>query len=244
MADTGDMEFLNTCRRHLDIFKAEARWNSSNVRLGLDKLQAKLDGGYPIAKDVSDEFTRQEIVVNDRQDVYARVAPFAKSARRYLRSCGATENEIKDGTAHINALLGQVKRQPKPLANTDAPAAVGEASNAKAQLSYDAQYANLQVVRAFFGNVSAFQPNEDGLKLTMIDTFITECDDANVAVSAGFVPLSAAWNLRDEKLYTDADSILDDFRLAKEYYKSLYQPKDPQYKAITAPDMKLRDNSR
>ena len=77
-----------------------------------------------------------------------------------------------------------------------------------------------------------------------IDALITECDDANVAVSTDFVPLYEAWNERDEKLYTDRDSLIADFRLAREYYKSLYNPKDPQYKAITAKNMRLRDNSR
>lgn len=244
MADTGDMKFLNTCRRHLDIFKAEPRWNSSNPRLNLTALEAKLNAGYPIAADVTDKFAAQQIVVNNRQDVYAKIPPFAKAARRYLRSCGATENEIKDGTAYINELLGQQKKKPKTITNLDGSAVEATQQNAKLQLSYDGQYATLQSLRAFLGNVSAYIPNEDEVKLTTLDALITECGDANNAVSAGFVPLLGAWNMRDEKLYTDEDSILEDFRLAKEYYKSLYDPKDPQYKAITAKDMRLQDNSR
>lgn len=244
MANSADMNFLNVCRRHLDIFKAEARWNPSNLRLVLTALETKLDGGYPFAQDVLDKFAANQIVVNHRQASFAKIEPFARSARRYLRSCGATEAEIEDGNRYINALLGQVKKKPKTIPNTEGGAAQATESHAKAQLSYDALYANLVAFRAFVANVTAWKPNEDNLKLTAIDALIAECGGGNNAVSAGFVPLSTAWNTRDEQLYTNDDSVLADFRLAKEYYKVLYEPKDPQYRTITARDMTLKDNSR
>ena len=243
MSTTSDMEFLETCRQHFDIFKNEERWNHYNPRLSIARLEAKLNSGFPVANKISERFAPYQIVVNDRQDVYAKIDPWAKSARRYLRSCGATKNEIEDGNAIINALLGQ-KTNVRPPQNTNATAANASQSNERAQLSYAAKYANLQAARAFFGNVSAFQPNEDPLILTNVDAFIAECRTANEAVSEHFAPLNEAWNERDEILYTNEDSILADFRLAKEYYKSLYQPKDPQYRAITAKDMTLKDNRR
>ena len=244
MANSADMNFLNVCRRHFDVFKAEARWNPSNTRLALTALEAKLDGGYPIAEDVLDKFAANQIIVNHRQDAFAKIEAFARSARRYLRSCGATEAEIEDGNRYINALLGQMKKKPKAIANTEGVAAQATETHAKAQLSYDALYSNLLAFRAFVSNVTAWKPNEDNLKLTGIDALIDECGGGNDAVSAGFVPLSTAWNARDEKLYTDDDSVIADYRLAKEYYKVLYDPKDPQYRTITARDMTLRDNSR
>ena len=97
MADTADIKFLNTCRRHLDIFMAEPRWNPSNLALALTNLETRLNAGYPIAADVTAKFAPQQIRINHRQDVYAKIVPFAKSSRRYLRSCGATEMEIEDG---------------------------------------------------------------------------------------------------------------------------------------------------
>lgn len=244
MANSADMNFLNVCRRHLDIFTAEARWNPSNTRLVLTALDTKLEGGYPFAQDVLDKFAANQIVVNHRQAAYAKIEPFARSARRYLRSCGATEAEIEDGNRYINALLGQVKKKPKAIANVDGTAAQAAETHAKAQLSYDALYANLLAFRAFVANVTAWKPNEENLKLTAIDALIAECGGGNNSVSAGFVPLSTAWNTRDEKLYTDENSVLEDFRLAKEYYKSLYDPKDPQYRTVTTRDMTLRNNSR
>ena len=80
--------------------------------------------------------------------------------------------------------------------------------------------------------------------MTGLDALIAECQASNNTVSAGFVPLLAAWNLRDAKLFDDADSILETFRDAKEYYKSLYAPDTPQYRAVTARDLALNRRSR
>jgi len=244
MADTMDIKFLNTCRRNLDVFSADTRYNSSNPDLALVNLTARLDAGYPIANDISVKFAAQQIRVNNRQAIYEKIDAFAKKSRRYLRSCGATEREIEDGNRYVNDLLGYTKAKPKNIANPDAPAGEGEETHAKAQLSYAALYANLMAYREFLRNVTAYQPNEDEIKISTLDALIEECGTANEDVSAGFAPLSAAWNLRDENLYTDEDSIINLFRKAKEYYKSLYEPKDPQYRAITRSDMTLRDYSR
>ncbi|MCD9187303.1 MAG: hypothetical protein LUM44_12785 [Pyrinomonadaceae bacterium] len=243
MSTTLDMEFLETCRRHFDIFKNEARWNHSNPRLSIARLEAKFNSGFPIANKISEELAPYQIEVNQRQELYARIDTWARSARRYLKSSGATQREIDDANVIFNALLGQ-KTKAKPPQNTEGSAGNAAASHEKLQLSYAAKLANLQAARAFLANVTAFTPNEEHLKLTALDAFIAECTAANEAVSAKFVPLNDAWNERDEVLYTNEDSILNDFRLAKEYYKSLYNAKDPQYKAITAKNMKLTDNSR
>ena len=148
---------------------------------------------------------------------------------------------VKDGQV-VNDLLG--KSKTRPTKNTDVPASEAVETHSTLQLSFDGKYANLQAYRAYLGNVSAYKPNEDEVKLITAEALIVECGDANVSISTGFVPLSQAWNLRDEDLYNNVDSIIELFRDAKEYYKSLYQPKDPQYRAITAKDMQLKDNSR
>lgn len=243
MADTADIKFLNRCRRHLDIFLAEARWNSSNTRLVLTALETKLANGYQIAADVTAKFAQQQILINRRQDVYAKIPSFARRLRRYFRSCGATENEIADCERYVNDLLG-VAKPPRQPANTDGDGAAAANTHSITQLSYDGMYANLQALRAFVGNVTAFKPNEEPLTLTEFDAFIQECREANEAVSEGFVPLAEAWNLRDDELYNNPDSIFADFRDAKEYYKSLYDPQDPQYKTITAKDMLLIKGGR
>lgn len=243
MSTTSDMEFLETCRRHFDIFEAEERWNHSNPRLSIEKLELKLNSGFPIANKVSEELAPYQVEVNQRQDLYARIDTWTRSARRYLKSSGATEREIEDANVIFNALLGQ-KTKAKPPKDTGGSAGNAAESHEKLQLSYAAKLANLQAARALLANITAFTPNEDHLKLTAFDTFIAECLAANEAVSAKFVPLNEAWNECDEILYTNEDSILNDYRLAKEYYKSLYKAKDPQYKAITAKNMRLRDNSR
>lgn len=243
MAETSDTRFLNICRRHLDIFKAEANWNPSNSLLEIIKLEAQLDAAYPIANDVPARLAPQKIRINDRQASYAKINPMVRASRRYLKSSGATEAEIADAYTYINKILAD-RAAPKPKVNPDLPAAEAENSNSVSHQSYDSKLGNLIGYREFAASVSVYQPNEDAVKITTMDALIAECTAANNAISTGFVPLLSAWNLRDAKLYTDATSVFENFRDAKEYYKSLYEPNSPQYRAITAPSMALQRRNR
>ena len=104
MAETSDVKFLNTCRRLLDIFLGEPRWNPSNSLLGLSKLEVKLSDAYPVAQDVFAKVAPQVMKINDRQTVYAKVAPLVRSSRRYLKSSGATALEAADANTIINEI--------------------------------------------------------------------------------------------------------------------------------------------
>lgn len=243
MAETSDTKFLNTCRRLLDIFTGEAAWNPSNPALTTANLEAKLATGFPIALDVMTKLAPQVIKINDRQETYAKVAPLVRSSRRYLKSSGASEKEIDDANTIINKLLG-VRSTPKPTVDPNQPAGAAETSNSVSRQSYDSRLGNMLALREYYANIPEYKPNENDIKLTGLDALTTEMQTGNDTVSAGFVPLLTAWNLRDGALYDNPDSILETFRDAKDYYKSLYAPNSPQYRAITAPSMSLDSNSR
>jgi hypothetical protein len=243
MAESSDTRFLNVCRRHLDIFKADPRWNPSNERLEIEKLELKLAGGYPTAQNVWATVAPMEIKIDAKQAAFDKINPRVRSSRRYLKSCGASQAEIDDANTIINKILGQ-RSIPKPKINPNAPAAEIEKSNSVSHLSYDSKLGSVGALREMYANISAFVPNEDPIKLTGFDALIDECQTATEDLSAAFVPAFDAWNTRDAELYNNPDSILEDFRDAKEYYKSLYEPGTPQYDAITATDMMLQNNSR
>ena len=243
MAENTDTRFLNVCGRHLEVFRVEARWNPSNEALKIANLEALLEAGYPVVDDVWAKFAPFEMKINRQQAAFDKIEPRVRAARRYLKSSGATEAEIADVNTVINDLLGEGTAS-KPPADPDNPAADIEKSNSVSQMSYDSRLGNLVRLRELFANIAAYKPNEDDIKLDAFDALIDECRAAIEARNAAFVPLFNAWNLRDAKLYDDADSILETFRDAKEYYKSLYAPDTPQYRAITERDMKLLSNSR
>lgn len=243
MAESSDTRFLNICRRHLDIYKADPRWNPSNPLLKLPAMEAQLAEGYAVAADVPARLAPQKILINNRQETYGKIRPFLRSSRRYLKSCGASEAEIADAGSYINNLIGK-RAVPKAKDNPDTPANEALRTHSVSQMSFDSQYGNLVGYRAFLGNIPEYKPNEDPIKLTALDDLLMECDASNAAVSSGFVPLSGAWNLRDAKLYTDENSIYEVFRIAKDYYKSLYATNSPQYRTITARDMTLRRRVR
>ncbi len=241
MAETSDTKFLNTCQHLLNMFMADAKYNSSNVLLGTVNLKNRLSAGKLLPIAVETMLAPQKIRINARQAAYAKIPPYVRSARGYLKSSGATDAEIADAQTYFRPLLG-TRAAPKIKDDPNTTANEAEKSNSVSKLSYDSMSGNLVALRQFLPVVTAFVPNEEAVKLTTLDDIITETNQTNQAVSIGFVPLFQAWNERDAQLYSDEDSLLNLFRLAKEYYKSLYKPSDPEYKAVTA--LTLRGNSR
>lgn len=229
--------------RHLNIFKADPRYNPSNPRLTLTALDAHLATGYPIAENVFAKVAPYDIKINKRQATYAKIDPMVRQSRRYLKSSGATAAEIADANTIINKILKPSGKKKETL-DPNQPAAELEKKNSTSHQSYDSTYGILLALRQLYGNISAYKPNEEEVKLTAFDELAADCQTDNQEVSESFVEALGAWNERDAKLYDNADAILADFRDAKEYYKSLYTPKDPQYKAISAKDMALKSNSR
>jgi len=243
MAESSDTRFLNICSRHLDFWKADPKWNHSSPRLSIAALEAKLAGGYPLAEDVWAKVAPFEMKVNVLQAAFDKLAPRVRASRRYLKSSGATEAEIADANTVINKILGQ-RSTPRPRLNPNNSAAEAERTNSVSHQSYDSRLGNAGVLRETYANISAYAPNEEEISLEGFDALIAECRTALNDVSTASVPLLGAWNVRDAELYNDADSILETFRDAKEYYKSLHPPGTPEYKAITAKDMALENNSR
>ncbi len=233
MAESSDTKFLNEYRRAIDIFSADTNWNPTNPLLVILTMEAQLTDGETTAQDVPVKLAPQKININTRQEVYAKFAPFARRSRSYLKSSGASKLEMDDAETYIRKILG-TRATPKIKDNPDTPENEAAASNSAAQLSYDSRLGNLRGYRAFLGNMPIYNPNETDVKLTTADTIIDDAENSNKAVSAGFVPLSSSRRLRDQKLYTNENSIYEVIRLAKEYYKSLYGAKSPQYRTIAA----------
>jgi hypothetical protein len=239
--ETSDIRFLNLCRRLLDIFLADAKYNPSNPLLETANLDTRLTAAYPIAEDVPAKLAPLKIKINNRQAVYEPIYDMVRRSRRYLKSSGASDREIEDAQTVISKILG-TRKSERVLDDPATPADEAAAQNSVSHASYDAIQGNVNVLRDLYANISAYAPNEDGVKLIDFDAVIDACRTANNEVSAGFPPVMQSLSLRDAKLYDDTDSILELFRDAKEYYKSLYDSQDPEYRAVTA--ITLDDNSR
>lgn len=244
MAETSDVKFLNVAGKHLTMFKAAgARWNHPDSALSIVNLQKMLDEGYPVAENVFSKVAPFNIVINNRQAAYAKIDPTVRASRRYLKSTSATTAEIADINTIINKLLAPSGRKKETL-DPNKPAAEVEQGNSTSHRSYDARQGNLIALRHALAALAAYDTNETNINIAAYDALIAEIEAANQAVNDAYAEAFNAWNKRDAKLYDDSNSILEIFRRAKEYYKSLFEPKSPEYKAITAKAMTLDSNSR
>lgn len=231
MAESSDMKNLNNYAQFTNIVKTDAAWNSSNPLLAIAAMEAQQADCVAAFENISVVLTPQKIKINARQAAFDKFASIVRRSRSVLKSSGATKAEIDDAETWARKILG-TRKKPKETDNPDTPANEANASNSAAQLSFDSMSGNMKGYRDMLSNIVKYDPNEADLTIAAITAAIDEADAATAAVSAGHAPVINARQTRDAKLYQNADSAYEVFRMAKEYYKGLHGASSPQYKSV------------
>jgi len=233
MSENTDEKFLEEYQDLINRVENDPKWVSTNPLLSIAAMKAQLAGGTAAVQATDTTFHPHQININNRQDGYALVLPRVRQARSILRTCGASTAEIADGMTIIRKILGQ-RAAPKPKDDPTTPENEAEKSHSAAQVSYASRQENVRSLGEYFTNVAKYTPVEAGVKAQDFIDLADALDALNKSVSLSFVPWKAALRLRDQLLYTNADSIFEVAKLAKEYYKGIYQGNPQQIKLVTS----------
>ncbi|MET0752849.1 MAG: hypothetical protein ABWZ66_05730 [Pyrinomonadaceae bacterium] len=233
MAENTDEKFLEEYLKLINRVENDPKWQSTNPLLDIPAMKAQHAAGVAAVQATDTTFHPHQINVNNRQDAYALVKPRIRQARSILRTCGATANEIDDGMTIIRKVLGQ-RAAPKANNNPNTPENEADKSHSVSQLSYASQQGNIRSLGEYFGNVAKYKPNEADVKAQDFIDLAAALDGHNQKVGKSFVPWKAALGTRDELLYNNPDSIFEVAKLAKEYYKGVYDGKGEQYRMVAA----------
>lgn len=233
MAENTDERFLEEYLKLINRVENDPKWQSTNPLLNVAAMKAQYAAGVAAVQSTDTTFHPHQININNRQDAYAVVKPRIRQARSILRTCGATANEIADGMTIIRKVLGQ-RAAPAPKENANTPESEADKSHSVSQLSYASQQGNIRSLGEYFGNVGKYKPNEADIKAQDFIDLAESLDGHNQKVSKSFVPWKSALRTRDELLYTLPDSIYEVAKLAKEYYKGIYQGNPSQIRLVTS----------
>lgn len=102
------------------------------------------------------------------------------------------------------------------------------------QMSYDNRIANFAELINLLTTSGLYNPNEDDLKIPALEALLAEMQAKNTAVITAVSEARAARINRDAVLYNDTDGIIALANLVKQYVKSLFGARSPQYRQLTA----------
>lgn len=222
--ESGDQKVLGNLRKLIDFVSADPNYNPANVKIKVAGLETLYASGQSATTTIRTAEPSYKVSVNNRQTMFAGVAPRMGSAFRMAKASGADQGILDDIDTYRRKLSSP--RKPRaPKVDPNAPADEEGPSNkthSTSQMSYDNQVGNVEGMVALLSNIASYNPNENELKVTALQTFAAELKAANDAVSSSFVPLSQARGRRDEVLYTSEDSVVNTAKLVKAYVSAAF----------------------
>ncbi|HQU85746.1 MAG TPA: hypothetical protein PKY59_21600 [Pyrinomonadaceae bacterium] len=231
--ETGDMKILGEFRRLLDLIAADPLYNHGSGDLKLTNLEAVLTDSKAAVSDIDVKMAPNKVAINARQQSYKEAISMMRGSRSYLKSSGASAAIIADADTFAQKALG-VRISKKKLDDPNTPENEALENHSASQLSYDAILGHFRGYVEIVKNEPLYTPTETKFKVATLDAKGDELETRNNAVSATFVPLSQAYGMRDEKLYTGEKCLCNLAKRIKEYVKGVHGATSQFYKTVNA----------
>ncbi len=100
------------------------------------------------------------------------------------------------------------------------------------QQSYDLQIEHFDKFIDLVAIEPKYNPNENDLKVTALNTFKSEMISSNINVKNAYVPYSNALIARNHILYNDEEGLVARAALVKDYVKSVFGANSSEFKQI------------
>lgn len=182
---------------------------------------------------------------NNREIVFEPVKKLTTKIMAALKACGATEQSVKDATT-INFKIQGKRAKPikdetennqnkQAIPPQDPPVEIPEEPKhiSVSQQSYDSIIEHFEKLISLLTATPAYNPNENELKLTALNTLLASMKTSNTAVINAYTTWSNARILRNDILYKKITGLVDVAMECKNYVKSLYGATSSQYKQVS-----------
>ena len=231
MADSNDAMLMSEYRKLIDFCEADANFNPVNPLLPVGAMNAQHATGSNAVTDIPVKIAPFKVVTNERQQLYDGIAAFGVRIRNMAKASGASKEMLADMLTYTRKLRGS-RAGEKAVDNPDTPENEALQSHSVSQTSYVARAEHLRNIVELAKNEPLYKPNENDLKTDSIDAYIANLEAKNTEVANKFVPVSNARALRDQLLYTNADSIVDVALQCKAYVAAALGKNSTLYQQI------------
>ena len=212
-----------------------ATYNPSKAALKLAALNTQLAAANAALQSVKVAKTAYDNATNAREIAFKQIKPLATKIVNALAATDAAPQTVADARSSNNKIQGKrVKAVEKPSAEALAAGAEPVRTASVSQQSFDKLIDNFAQLVATLSAEPKYLPNENELKVTALNTLLTDLRAKNTAV----INANTAWSntriARDKALYDPATGLFDIAQAVKVYVKSVYGTKSPQLKQVSA----------
>lgn len=215
-------------------------YNPTKENLKIPNLQLL----YQEAKNNLDNFKTQKTALdnatNARRIAFADFKILSTRIINALAVSGADDLAVEDAKAINYKIQGTSSKKSESI-ETPQPEGGGN-SISTSQQSYDRLIDHFTSLIELLNQNTFYAPNEDDLKITALQTRLTEMETTNTTLINAFTANSNAMISRNEILYNQETGLVQISREVKSYVKSVFGAGSPQYNQVTSLEFKVRKN--
>lgn len=187
-------------------------------------------------------FTAYENAVNGRQIIFDPLQKLATRIINALIASGVSDQIVKDAKTINRKIQGKRAKPIKEVENmeiqaipnpNDPPVEIPK-NVSVSQLSFDSFVEHYSKLIDLLSTVPAYNPNENELKVSGLNTLLTSMKNANTAAITATTNFINARINRNNLLYAKGTGLVDVAKECKAYVKSVYGHTSPQYKSVSS----------
>ena len=186
--------------------------------------------------EVEDKRNSNKNAITLRQSAFENLKSTCTKIINHLEILGLPQGTI-DQAKSLNRLIqgGQKKTTTPPEEGKEE---VKTASTSRQ--SYTQQAENFGILLQLLGTISAYNPNEDDLKLATLNTYKESLMSATQSVDQTEAELNNKLIERDNILYADRTGLYTIAQNVKKYVKSIYGATSPEYTNVSSIEFTTR----
>jgi len=230
--EAGDMKVLGNFGKLIQSVSADPNYNPSSTSITKTALATQDTAATAAAEDVANKNAPNKTAVRERAEAFDTLSPLGRQVRNVAKASGAPEAALDTLETPLRKFSGTratPKAKPDPARAADAPV---DSQHSASQMSYDNRVGSFRTFVALVKELPSYNPNEVNLKAAALEAYADELDAKNNAVTTTGVALAQARSLRDQLLYTNPDSVVNNALLVKAYVKGAFGSDSPLYKQI------------
>lgn len=205
-------------------------YQPSNAEIELTKLTNKLTDANTSLDGVTSSLTDFKGSVNDRENTFDGIRKLVTRVVNFYESTGAAENDVDDAKSIKRKIDG--KRADTSVEDPPGEGEEGAETISVSQQSYTQITEFFEQLISLLDADSLYDPNENDLKITTLQTRHAAMQAANTDVINKKTAISNARFARNDVMYADETGLVDKALLVKKYVKAAFGTDSSQFLQI------------
>ena len=217
-----------------------ANYNPVNAALKVTSLQTQQSNADTAVSTTKNLYNTLQQTINARADIAIGMKPLSTRLVNALEVAGADkETMLNARTINRKIQGGRAKKLPEQATPEATPANPQNTTDTTtenksvSQQSFDSTLSNLTALVNYASQLSLYNPNEADLKISALNTFLTQLKTANSLVKTAEANYQLQKIVRTSVLYDPTTGLVQTALEVKKYVKSIYGATAPQTKQVT-----------